>query len=1196
MQLYFCLTNLALRCSLRQNRYMKKLGFLSLILLSGYAGAQNVGIGTNNPQTKLDINGALSARITSVAASASVTIPDNVTLFRLTNTTGGSTTNLTLANPKDGQFLSVINEDDNAAVLNGITIPAGTAAIPTVANFINIGGVAAGWKTTGDNNVGANTFTAGNGLSWTGNTLNSVWTVNGQNDIYNNNSSGNVGIGNNAPGGLLDVSATAPANNSAGKSIILLAQNGGTGGAATNGGNVSIASGTGANGGSTGTVNINTSNTNTGAINVANGSATQTVGIANNNSGVKTVTIGSTNTTSTTTINAGSGNLNLNGNTILTGTQTVSGLSSLNGGLTETGTANINNNAGTSTTNIGTGTTTGNVSIGGAGNNVLLPKLTTAGIVTNTATGQLGTTTTVPAGNLPDATTSTKGIVQLTGDLSGTAASPQIAAGTIVDADVNSAAAITRSKLANGTANQVVINDGSGVLSSEAQLAVTRGGTGASTAAAHTFFGNNTNGTAAPGFQSITAGDLPNLNGTYVDLSTNQTAGGVKTWSADAKFTSSTASTSTTTGAVVVTGGQGVGGNQNIGGTQTVTGLTTLNGGLTETGTASINNNAGTNTTSIGTGTTTGNVTIGGASNNVLLPKLGTAGGVVYASTAGGQLAVTNNAGTATVLHGGNGGAPTFSAIVAGDISGLITANNGLNMSTGTNVQLGGPLVAATTISSAAAGNNLTINSTVAASTTANAETVGHLVINRSNSGGMGGQLTLRNSVGATNSAAALAFELDGSTAFDAAGADAANAQIKAQITTAGNGASLIFSNWSGSANSERMRIQHDGNVGIGTTGPTLKLDVLETSATNSIAVLRRGTQGSDASMVTAYGAPYLKIGGVEYKTNSIQSIGFGWNSNSIQPAEIGFLTTNTAGNTSGDLVFATRNGTSNVAPTEAMRITSLGNVGIGTAPATYKLEVNGGIRSADYGAAGSVNVLIGDDVFLSDMDEAHTLGVLSATNAAMGRIRLGNLSNVVRVTDDQTGDFGGVATFDFDDADATTQGVLVEGGTSESGGFFANGNTAAIWSPGDGSGGVFSVYDEDDMVLANARLRVNNSGETEARYGMRTRKAYTYFRGRANEDQAYTYSLGSFDLCYLGGVSFYMDNATTWDIDNQCNVYPTDWGSGVWGDGGNSNQLYTTGPIYYNYNARPSWQMYVESYIDNDAVYCGAICVNFSY
>lgn len=56
--------------------------------------------------------------------------------------------------------------------------------------------------------------------------------------------------------------------------------------------------------------------------------------------------------------------------------------------------------------------------------------------------------------------------------------------GAIVNADVNAAAAIARSKLASGTASHVLINDGTGVMSSEATLAITRGGTGAATATA----------------------------------------------------------------------------------------------------------------------------------------------------------------------------------------------------------------------------------------------------------------------------------------------------------------------------------------------------------------------------------------------------------------------------------------------------------------------------------------------------------------------------------------------------------------------------------------------------------------------------------------------------------------------------------------------------------------------------------------
>lgn len=52
----------------------------------------------------------------------------------------------------------------------------------------------------------------------------------------------------------------------------------------------------------------------------------------------------------------------------------------------------------------------------------------------------------------------------------------------ISDSMVNTAAAIARSKLASGTADHVIINSGGGVFSSEAQLAITRGGTGQATA------------------------------------------------------------------------------------------------------------------------------------------------------------------------------------------------------------------------------------------------------------------------------------------------------------------------------------------------------------------------------------------------------------------------------------------------------------------------------------------------------------------------------------------------------------------------------------------------------------------------------------------------------------------------------------------------------------------------------------------
>ncbi|HRP39509.1 MAG TPA: hypothetical protein PLM55_07485 [Chitinophagales bacterium] len=135
---------------------------------------------------------------------------------------------------------------------------------------------------------------------------------------------------------------------------------------------------------------------------------------------------------------------------------------------------------------------------------------------------------------------------------------------------------------------------------------------------------------------------------------------------------------------------------------------------------------------------------------------------------------------------------------------------------------------------------------------------------------------------------------------------------------------------------------------------------------------------------------------------------------------------------------------------------------------------------------------------------------------------------------------------------------------------------------------------DEIGFYQAGAERMAINGGVVEVKSGLKLQKKYTYYRGRANEDHAYTYGIGQHDFCYLAGNSIYMDNNATWDIDVQCNVYPTDWGTGVWGDGGNENQLYTTGPLTYTYGTKPTWNMYVESYIDPDAVYCGVICVDF--
>jgi hypothetical protein len=110
----------------------------------------------------------------------------------------------------------------------------------------------------------------------------------------------------------------------------------------------------------------------------------------------------------------------------------------------------------------------------------------------------------------PDVT----GTLITTGD-TGTITSTMILDGTIVNADINAAAGIERSKIANGTPSEVVINNGSGQLSSSARLSSTLGGTGVANSSFLTYGpANVTLGTTgATNVTLPTSGTLATQNG-----------------------------------------------------------------------------------------------------------------------------------------------------------------------------------------------------------------------------------------------------------------------------------------------------------------------------------------------------------------------------------------------------------------------------------------------------------------------------------------------------------------------------------------------------------------------------------------------------------------------------------------------------------------------------------------------------------
>lgn len=166
-----------------------------------------------------------------------------------------------------------------------------------------------------------------------------------------------------------------------------------------------------------------------------------------------------------------------------------------------------------------------------------------------------------------------------------------------------------------------------------------------------------------------------------------------------------------------------------------------------------------------------------------------------------------------------------------------------------------------------------------------------------------------------------------------------------------GAGLSALVFKTGGSNPSTTMYLDEKGNLGLGDTITTSKLDILEGNNDSAVLRVRRGVQDSNISMAKGFGNPYIGVGGSEYLVGSYHTLGFGYHrpdSYPYYPVELGSVTTTISGSTSADFIIATRSGTSAVAATERLRVTSAGKVGIGTSSPDEELEVVGNIRLSD--------------------------------------------------------------------------------------------------------------------------------------------------------------------------------------------------------------------------------------------------------
>ncbi len=119
------------------------------------------------------------------------------------------------------------------------------------------------------------------------------------------------------------------------------------------------------------------------------------------------------------------------------------------------------------------------------------------------------------------------------------------------------------------------------------------------------------------------------------------------------------------------------------------------------------------------------------------------------------------------------------------------------------------------------------------------------------------------------------------------------------------------------------------------TTGSTALL----VDTTGSKRMIIKGGSTAPTSLGSSY---YLGLGNTEYAANSYRLIGLGYSGGGVSsyPAYIGYQEISSSGNTYGDLVFGTRSVTTDTSATERLRITSAGNIGIGTTSPTAKLAI----------------------------------------------------------------------------------------------------------------------------------------------------------------------------------------------------------------------------------------------------------------
>jgi hypothetical protein len=192
----------------------------------------------------------------------------------------------------------------------------------------------------------------------------------------------------------------------------------------------------------------------------------------------------------------------------------------------------------------------------------------------------------------------------------------------------------------------------------------------------------------------------------------------------------------------------------------------------------------------------------------------------------------------------------------------------------------------------------------------------------------------------------------------------------------------MILSSWNNTTfytqQTERVRINSTGNLGIGTTSPGTKLEVVGSIRGGSFPISTTNTgeawfgRGSDRAL----GSYTLQLGGSSAAGTWFEMIDRAWSK----------------------VIFAV----SGEAPTTSFYLTSTGNVGIGTSSPGVKLDVIGGVRS--FSSAGNYGLItngsfqaVGDHggTFMLDLDNTGAADLVNIKKSGTSRFYIKNDGNI---------------------------------------------------------------------------------------------------------------------------------------------------------------------------------------------------------